>query len=469
MPFTPTPKPGFSRLFAFVDQFNANDPALRSEFDTFNADLDQSINDMIDYFEAAKNDATDQRFLGLSSTPPGTRNDHTLLNPSPLQEGDFYISVDSGDFGTFYFFEGGDWTALSGAAFSAFFLTLIGAEDAAELRGLLGLGSAATAAAAAFATAAQGLKADSALQVPNLLANTVTDWDAVSTSKTGFYQSASGATNSPYSGDSFSAIYIARTATSGALIMIGNTSNRLFMRQYNTAWAEYREVSVRTTGQSGNLDNLGVGVIAVRFDDTATGAPSGYGTYNGLCEHYGSDTIRRQIVTIDGKDLLLVREHNGSAWGSWSRYAPSDVAQFSSRKTSGTDGATFATGSAAALEITNTDTSGLGVTLASNRLTFANAGTYLIEALVPFVNASGAGRTGQVLLYNVTQAAEIIRGQSTSISNATGQTLAVSVVAAVAAGDAIELRGIANGGNALNGRAASLGTEVYNIVRVRAL
>jgi len=317
MPFTPTPKPGFSRLFAFVDQFNANDPALRSEFDTFNADLDQSINDMIDYFEAAKNDATDQRFLGLSGNPPGTRNDHTLLNPSPLQEGDFYISIDSGDFGTFYFFKGGTWEALSGAAFSVFFLTLIGAADAAELRGLLGLGSAATSAAAAFATAAQGLKADSALQVPNLLANTVTDWDAVSTSKTGFYQSASGATNSPYSGDSFSAIYIARTATSGALIMIGNTSNRLFMRQYNTAWAEYREVSVRTTGQSGNLDNLGVGVIAVRFDDTATGAPSGYGTYNGLCEHYGSDTIRRQIVTIDGQDAFLVRTHDGSSWGAW--------------------------------------------------------------------------------------------------------------------------------------------------------
>lgn len=469
MPFTPTPKPGFSRLFAFVDQFNANDPALRSEFDTFNADLDQSINDMIDYFEAAKNDATDQRFLGLSSNPPGTRNDHTLLNPSPLQEGDFYISVDSGDFGTFYFFEGGDWTALSGAAFSAFFLTLIGAADAAELRGLLGLGSAATSAAAAFATAAQGLKADSALQVPNLLANTVTDWDAVSTSKTGFYQSASGATNSPYSGDSFSAIYIARTATSGALIMIGNTSNRLFMRQYNTAWAEYREVSVRTTGQSGNLDNLGVGVIAVRFDDTATGAPSGYGTYNGLCEHYGSDTIRRQIVTIDGQDLVLMREHNGTSWGAWVRFIPPGVAQFSSQKTSGTNGASFPTGSAAALEITNTDHAGLGVTLASNQITFIKAGTYLVEAIVPFANASGAARNAQISLYNVTQAAEAARGQSSLTTNGVAHNLMLSAAITVDADDIIELRGIANGASALNGRAASLGTEVYNIVRVRAL
>lgn len=145
------------------------------------------------------------------------------------------------------------------------------------------------------------------------------------------------------------------------------------------------------------------------------------------------------------------------------------VAQFSSRKTSGTNGNSFPTGSAAALEITNTDRIALGVTVASNRLTFANAGTYLVEAFVPMANVSGAARAAQILLHNITTATEIARGQSTQTGAGVVQTLVVSAVVTVAAGNQVELRGIANGSNVLNGRAASLGQEIYNIVRVRAL
>ena len=145
-----------------------------------------------------------------------------------------------------------------------------------------------------------------------------------------------------------------------------------------------------------------------------------------------------------------------------------DIAIFSSRFSSGVNGAAFPTASAA-LVLNTTDRAALSVTLTANQLTFSVAGTYLIEAFVPMANMSGASRSAQSLLYNVTTAAEIGRGQSMLTTNGEALNLIVSAVVAVAAGNQVELRGIANGGSVLNGRAASLGQEIYNIVRVRAL
>ncbi|NBX10546.1 MAG: hypothetical protein EBR05_12295, partial [Marivivens sp.] len=54
--------------------------------------------------------------------------------------------------------------ALAASAVSAYGLTLIDDADAATARGTLGLGTAATTASSDYATAAQGLLADSALQ-----------------------------------------------------------------------------------------------------------------------------------------------------------------------------------------------------------------------------------------------------------------------------------------------------------------
>lgn len=59
-------------------------------------------------------------------------------------------------------------TKLNSSAVSAFGLTLVDDADAATARTTLGLGTAATTAASAYATAAQGTKADNALPAANV-------------------------------------------------------------------------------------------------------------------------------------------------------------------------------------------------------------------------------------------------------------------------------------------------------------
>lgn len=59
-------------------------------------------------------------------------------------------------------------TKLNSSAVSAFGLTLVDDADAAAARTTLGLGTAATTAASAYATAAQGIKADNALPAANV-------------------------------------------------------------------------------------------------------------------------------------------------------------------------------------------------------------------------------------------------------------------------------------------------------------
>ncbi len=59
--------------------------------------------------------------------------------------------------------------ALAASSVSTYGLTLIDDADAATARTTLGLGTAATTASSAYATAAQGTKADSALQSDSTL------------------------------------------------------------------------------------------------------------------------------------------------------------------------------------------------------------------------------------------------------------------------------------------------------------
>ena len=239
MPFNETSK-RLERIWAFVDQFIAGGTADRSDFDVAFNDVVNSTNDAVAYLEGliAVIAAEDVRILGLKATVPTTRND-----ASALQDGDQYISSAAADLGVIYVRNGGAWIRASDLpAASTYFKTLPGAVDAPTLRGLLGLGSAATSASSAFASAAQGAKADAAVQAPSGIANTITDWNNVHASGTGFYIGDAAAANTP-TAHTYTGYYIKANATNGVL-MAFSPSNTVAYRRFYAAgvWGSWSEV-----------------------------------------------------------------------------------------------------------------------------------------------------------------------------------------------------------------------------------
>jgi hypothetical protein len=239
MPFNGTSK-RLERIWAFVDQFIAGENAERADFDVVFNDVVNSTNDAVAYLEGliAAINITDARFLGLKATAPTTRND-----ASALQDGDQYVSSAAADLGVIYVRNSGAWIrATDYTAPSTFFKTLLGAADAATLRGLIGLGSAATSASSAFATSAQGTKADAAVQAPGGIANTITDWNDVQTSGTGFYIGDAAAANTP-TAHTYTGYYIKANATNG-ILMAFSPSTAVAYRRFYTAgvWGSWSEV-----------------------------------------------------------------------------------------------------------------------------------------------------------------------------------------------------------------------------------
>lgn len=136
MPFTAGSPPTYTRLFAFVDQFLAGETADRADFDTFLADLEDSLNAAFAHFASVQASTTDSRYLGRKNpaSPPTTRND-----ASPLVDGDFFASSSATE-PIFYVRSGSSWVrAADIPAASTFFKTLVTAADAATLRTLMGL------------------------------------------------------------------------------------------------------------------------------------------------------------------------------------------------------------------------------------------------------------------------------------------------------------------------------------------
>lgn len=136
MPFTAGSPPTYTRLFAFVDQFLAGETADRADFDTFLADLEDSLNAAFAHFASVPAPTTDSRYLGRKNpaSPPTTRND-----ASPLVDGDFFASSSATE-PIFYVRSGSSWVrAADIPAASTFFKTLVTAADAATLRTLMGL------------------------------------------------------------------------------------------------------------------------------------------------------------------------------------------------------------------------------------------------------------------------------------------------------------------------------------------
>ena len=176
-----------------------------------------------------------------------------------------------------------------------------------------------------------------------------------------------------------------------------------------------------------------------------------------------ADTVTRLAKGTAGRFLKMNDAATAPTWGAL------EVGIFTAEYSSGVDGAAFPTGSFAALELTTERADNIGLTVASNQITFATAGTYMITARSVAYNGSGGGRQAQVRLYNVTTAAVIGVGQVTNSAVATPMTLEVAAVATLAASTVIEFQGIASGGTVLQCDAGGFGTEVGSIVTIQRI
>jgi hypothetical protein len=152
------------------------------------------------------------------------------------------------------------------------------------------------------------------------------------------------------------------------------------------------------------------------------------------------------------------------AWGKPS-YAPDVIIQ--DQKTSGTDGGTF-NNTEDRTRTLNTLVRNLNslASLSSNRFTLP-AGTYFIEWSAPAYKVD----SHQSLLYNVTDAVVVARGQSAFSNNGgdyAGNESSGCAVVTIAASKAFEIRhrGSASTATVGFGRACGFSTEVYTIVRI---
>lgn len=110
-------------------------------------------------------DSFDDRYLGTKTSDPSVDNDGNALVAGSL----YFNSVD----GVMKLYNGTIWTAayVSAGTYLAISNNLSDLNNAATARTNLGLGSAATTSSSAYATAAQGTKADGALQSANNLSD----------------------------------------------------------------------------------------------------------------------------------------------------------------------------------------------------------------------------------------------------------------------------------------------------------
>lgn len=122
-----------------------------------------------------------------------------------------------------------------------------------------------------------------------------------------------------------------------------------------------------------------------------------------------------------------------------------------------------------ALEINTERYDGIGVTLSSNQIVFASAGTYAITATLAARNISGGGRSAQLRAYNATTAAVIDYGNTMNTQNASMGTITLQAVATVSDSDAVEIQGIATGNNLQTFYSYNQGGEVGLQIEIRKL
>lgn len=471
MPFNNSTK-RFDRVWAFIDQFIAGEHADRSDFDVAFEDVRTSVNAAIAYLEGLA--PIDQRYLGRKASAPTLRNDGAAL-----QDGDLYISTAGASPNVVFVHNGSGWLRASDyPAPSAFFLTLVALADAAAMRGALGLGTSATFASTAFATALQGALADGA--IPAATVTVLTDYHGVDTTKTAQYSATSAITNRP-ADEACIVTYFFRDDSTGYIKAVSASSGRTFIkRRSSSAWGSWVELP-RTTdvvqrvtgGYAGTADALGdlaAGNYVHLLGAAATGFWSGASTNDHVITLTTGAGAAAQQIGFDKDGGLFYRGRSGATWNTdgWKEIITEKNREPGVLITYESSGppADFPT-SYSALNLNIIKRNTLGITLVSNQITFPEAGTFYVEAIVTARNASGAGRSAAIRLYNATAVAAEVLGTGFTNSNATVATCHLAGRFAVAANDKIELQGAASGASLANGDETDLNNpNIYSILKI---
>ncbi len=311
-------------LFAFVDQYVAGDPALRSGFDQVVGDLVTSVNALATYLEGLTATGIDQRYLGRVVDVPTQRSDTTAL-----QAGDFYVSghVDAGRVGLAYVYDGAEFVVASdfGSIGSWFKDTLSAAASASAARSALELGSAATQNSTAFAAAS--VATDVALAIKLLtdgIAKSLTsnDWNNAHLAGPGttMVQANAAASNAPVAANA-SGIYIAYDANNGFLVAAAHGTETIYYRmRIASSWGTWHRAPKRDAVLSGLSVNTTLsdtpGADLLRIGSGVTDLPSGSVEGDLLVSSvYDASNASQWILSKTG--AMFLRGRSGGATGAW--------------------------------------------------------------------------------------------------------------------------------------------------------
>jgi hypothetical protein len=311
-------------LWAFVDQYQSGDDALRSGFDQFFSDLIAAINAQATYTQSLIVAAEDPRFLGRVATVPTTRAD-----ASALQSGDWFVSsaAPAGRVNVQYVFNGSSFVAMNDfAAVGATGIALVAAATQSAARGVLGLGTAATQNVEAFAAAS--VAADIALTLrlaADGLAKSMTsnDWNNAHLAGPGtaFVQGSAASLNAPAAVNA-SGIYVAYDANNGFALAFTHTTGAIYYRaRVSSTWAaSWTRLPLRTLIVANSSVNATlsepVGIDLLRIGPSVTDLPAPAAEGDTLLNSVQDTNNAAQMLLTRGGSLLTRGRLSGvtSAW-----------------------------------------------------------------------------------------------------------------------------------------------------------
>lgn len=308
----------FARIWQFIDQFAAGENADREDFDVALNDVRDSMNAAIAYLEglAGGGTATDLRYLGRTDTPPATRS-----GGGALVAGDFYVTVTAP---TIFVWTGAAYeTTAEIPRLNAAVQDFLDSTSQSEMRGALALGTAATQNVGAFATAAQGAKADAALTVEaGGTSIEVTDWNNLQTLPSNFYRGLVTAANSPGNTSALHGFWSRSDANNGIFIGAWVAGTIWYRPLTAGTWGAWEKAPRRQPAAT-DINSLGDGWWSQNVTDATPNVPSGYGMFTGALHHIGTTNERSQQLVIISSSVsgkagtVLRRAYTGGSWGAW--------------------------------------------------------------------------------------------------------------------------------------------------------